>query len=231
MGLPVLRAVTIWTVLLSLPLTAFAVDPGAGILHTSGATWINGAAVPRTSAVFAGDLVQTHSGGLASINASGSNVMLFADSLLKYGAKDIELQHGSVAIITSNSLSTRVGEITVTPASKDHTEFRVTEQDGTVLIVAQHGDLNVNDGSQTSTVSQGQQTTRSTQSAETKKRRRRGGAAMPAGGGSILNSTTAVYVGAGAVAGVTAWVLLQDSPPISPMCSDSDKSANPQKCK
>lgn len=227
MGLPVLRAVTIWTVLFSLPLTTFAADGGAGILHTSGATWINGAAVPKSSAVFTGDLVQTQPGALASINSPGSNVMLFADSLLKYGAKDIELQHGSVAVVTSNSLSTRVGEITVTPATKDRTEFRVTEENGTVQIVAQRGDVQVNDGSQTSTVSQGQQTTRSTQSAEIKKRRRRGGAAVPAASGSILNSTVAVYTGAAVVGGVTAWVLLQDGKPISPMCSDKK---NPQNC-
>lgn len=227
MGLPVLRAVTIWTVLLTLPLTTFAADAGAGILHASGATWINGSAVPKSSAVFAGDLVQTKTGALASINSTGSNVMLFADSLLKYGAKNVELQHGSVAVVTSNSMSTQVGEITVTPATKDRTEFRVTEEDGTVQIVAQRGDVNVSDGSQTATVPQGQQTTRSTQSAENKKRRRRGGAAVPAAGGSILNSSTAVYVGAGAVAGVAAWVLLQDSPPISPTCSDSK---NPYNC-
>ncbi|PYV58167.1 MAG: hypothetical protein DMG91_04830 [Acidobacteria bacterium] len=224
MRLPVLRAVTIWTVIASLPLASFGADSTAGILHTSGATWINGAAVPKSSAVFAGDLVQTKPGALASINSPGSNVMLFADSLLKYGAKDIVLQHGSVAVATSNSFSARVGEITVTPATKGSTEFRVTEHDGVVQVVAQRGDVNISDGSQTSTVSQGQQTTLSTQTTEHKRKRRRGGAAIPAGSGTILNSTAAVYVGAAVAGGVATWVLLEDPKPISPSCPDSQQS-------
>ena len=226
MGSPVLRVMTVWMALISLPLSTMAADTGIGILHASGATWINGSAVPKSSAVFSGDLVQTQPGSLASINSPGSNVMLFADSLLKYGKKDIELQHGTVAVMTSNGLSARIGEITVTPVAQGRTEFRVTEADGTVQIVAQQGDVNVSDGSQTSTVSQGQETTRSSQSAENKKKRRRGGAAIPAATGSLVNSTGAVIVGAAAVGGIAAWVLLQGSEPISPSCPHSQNSQN-----
>ena len=226
MRLPNLRVVTVWIVLFALPVSIMAADSGIGILHASGATWINGSAVPKTSAVFSGDLVQTQAGSLASINSPGSNVMVFADSLLKYGERDILLQHGSIAVVTSNNLSTRIGEITVTPATNDRTEFRVTEKDGVVQIVAQTGDVNVSDGSQSSTVPQGQQTARSTQTSENKKKRRRGGAAAPAASGGVLNSTMAVYVGAAAVGGVSAWVLMQDSKPISRSC----RSQNSQMC-
>src|SRR5215467_5892454 len=163
MGMPRLRVVTVWMVLIAMPLWTVATDSSIGMLHASGPTWINGVAVPNSSAVFSGDLVQTQPGSLASINSPGSNVMVFADSLLKYGERDIVLQHGTVAVVTSSSLAARVGEITVTPATKNRTEFRVTEQDGVVQIVAQKGDVNVSDESQSSTVSQGQQTTRSTQ--------------------------------------------------------------------
>jgi hypothetical protein len=221
MALPSLRAVTIWMVLFTVPLWTMAADSGIGILHASGSTWINGSAVPKSSSVFSGDLVQTQPGSLASINSPGSNVMVFADSLVKYGERDIVLQRGTVAVVTSSSLAARVGEITVTPATKNRTEFRVTEQEGVVQIVAQKGDVNVSDGSQSSTVSQGQQTTRSTQASENKKKHRRGGAAVPAASGSVLNSTMAAYIGAGAVGGVTAWVLLQDGEPISPSCRNS----------
>src|SRR5262249_42344296 len=98
MGLPRLRVIAVWTVLIAVPLWAVDADSGIGILHSSGTTWINGSAVPKSSAVFSGDLVQTQPGSLASINSPGSNVTMFADSLLKYGERDVVLQHGTITV-------------------------------------------------------------------------------------------------------------------------------------
>jgi hypothetical protein len=107
------------------------------------------------------------------------------------------------------------GEITVVPASNAWTEFEVKEvSDGTVQVMAHKGDLNVSDGSNTSTLAQGQQATVEN-SEKKKKKRRKGGGAIPASGGAALDSPMVIYGGAAAVGGLLTWVLLQDNKPVS----------------
>ena len=97
------------------------------MLYAKGTAWINGGAVPRTSAVFPGDLVQTRSDSMASINASGSNVVVLADSLVKFEGSAVSLEHGGLTVATSKGLSTHAGDITVVPASNGWTEFEVKQ--------------------------------------------------------------------------------------------------------
>ena len=110
-----------------------------------------------------------------------------------------------------------------TPVSNAWTEFNVTDVDGTVRIAARKGDLSITDDNGTVTLAQGQETTRDEQSDKgdkdkdkDKKNKKRAAGAAPAAGGGVLNSTTAVIVGAVAVGGVTAWVLTRDENPVSP---------------
>jgi len=211
-----LRAAASWVLMAATTLSMAAGESGTAMLYSTGTTWINGSMVPKNSAVFGGDLIQTKAGSLASINSAGSNVVVLSDSVMKYGEKEVTVEHGTVSVVTSKGLTTHAGEISVSPAVSGLTEFRVTEQNGTVQIVAQKGDVTVNDGSQTSTVAQGQETTRDAQPAEKKKRKKRGGAAVPAGSGGALNSKLAVEIGAAAAGGVAVGLLLQNPDPISP---------------
>ena len=186
------------------------------MLYARGAAWINGGAVPRTSAVFPGDLVQTRSDSVASINASGSNVVVLADSLVKFEGPAVALEHGTLRVATSKGLSTHTGDLTVAPASNGWTEFEVKQVgDDTVQIMAQKGDVTVSDGSSSSTLSQGQQTTVGNSMEKKKKKRRKGGGAVPATGGAVLDSPPVIYGGAAAVGGLLTWVLLQDNTPVS----------------
>jgi len=185
------------------------------MLYTKGTAWLNGAAVPRSSAIFSGDLVQTRPDSVANINGAGSNVIVLADSLVKFETETVSLQHGSVTVATSKGMSTKAGEVTVSPASDAWTEFQVTDTNGTVRIVAQKGDVSVSDQSGTTTLPQGQQTTRDESKQANKKNRRRGGAPVAASG-SIMDSETAILVGTVAAGGVVTWVLLQSDNPMSP---------------
>lgn len=188
------------------------------MLYAKGTAWLNGSTVPRTSAVFPGDLVQTKPNSVANINAPGSSVIILSDSLVKFEGAAVSIEHGSVTVATSQGMTTRAGDVTVSPASNVLTEFEVTDVNGTVQIVARKGDVSVSDGSQTSTLAQGEQTTRDeTQSDQNKKKRRRGGAAAaPAAGGGVLDSPIAIGVGTAAVGGLVTWVLLQGDEPASP---------------
>ena len=203
-----------------MPAQLLAADSASAMLYSNGTAWVNGSTVPKSAAVFDGDLVQTRPDSSANLNASGSSVMVLADSLVKFQGSAVELEHGAVRVSTSQGLATRAGEVTVKPAGTAWTEFQVTDVDGQVQIVASKGDLTVQDQQGTTTVQQGQQTTRDDTSnpEKKKKKRRRGVGAATAAGGGILSSTAAVYTGIAIVGGITTWVLLQDDEPLSPAC-------------
>jgi hypothetical protein len=196
------------------PLSVFAADSSAAMLYAKGTAWVNGGAVSDSTAVFPGDLVQTKSGSMANINASGSNVMVLSDSLVTFNGNDVSIDHGKVSVKTAHGLHTTAEDVTVSPASNSSTEFDVSKAEGKVTIMALKGDLNITDGDgTTATLSQGQQTTRD---AGIAKKKRRGGGAAPAAGGGILDSPIAVAVGAAAIGGLITWVALQSPNPASP---------------
>src|SRR6202795_3112712 len=198
-------------------------ETASAMLYTNGAAWLNGSEVPKSAAVFSGDMLQTRPDSTASIQSNGSSVMVLADSLVKFEGLAVELQHGAVRVTTSRGLAARAGDVTVKPAANTWTEFQVTDVDGRVQIAANKGDLTIQDDKGTTTISQGQQTTRDdTSDTEKKKKKRRNGAgAAPAAGGGIMSSPYAVYGGIGVAGGVGICVVLRNEPPLSPSCPNS----------
>jgi hypothetical protein len=197
------------------PASLMAADAGAAMLYVKGEAWINGSAVPRSSAVFPGDLVQTKPDAVVNINAAGSNVMILSDSMVKFEGDALAIEHGSVTVATSKGMATRIGEVTVSPTSTKWTEFQVTDVNGSVQIMARKGDVSIDDGQGTTTLAQGEQTTRD-ENQESRKRKKREPGAATAASGSVLNSPIAIGVGAAAIGGVLTWVLLQGDEPLSP---------------
>ena len=195
-------------------------ETASAMLYTNGAAWLNGSEVPKSAAVFAGDMLQTRPDSTASIQSNGSSVMVLADSLVKFEGPAVEIEHGAVRVTTSRGLAARAGDVTVKPATNSWTEFQVTDVDGRVQIAASKGDLTVQDDKGTTTVTQGQETTRddTADTEKKKKKRRRGTGAAPAAGGGVMSSAPAIYTGLGVVGGVGVWVLLQDEHPVSPAC-------------
>jgi len=224
MSQSMLKAALSLVLAMLLPAQLLAADSASAMLYSNGTAWVNGSAVPKSAAVFDGDLVQTRPDSSANLNANGSSVMVLADSLVKFQGSAVEVEHGAVRVSTSQGLATRAGEVTVKPAGTSWTEFQVTDVDGQVQIVASKGDLTVQDQQGTTTVQQGQQTTRDDTSnpEKNKKKRRKGAGAATAAGGGIMSSSYAVYGGIAVVGGITTWVLLQDDDPLSPDCPTKD---------
>lgn len=136
--------------------------------HPYGASWLNGTAVDHASVIFPGDLIQTNPGSILKIDAAGSALTVLSDSLVKFDGDSVTVERGSVKLATSTSMSTRAGIVTVTPASSAPTEFQVLNTSGTVQVVALKGDLRITNGSQTTTLSQGQQATQTASSLDQK---------------------------------------------------------------
>jgi hypothetical protein len=202
------------------PASVLAADSGAAMLYANGAAWLNGSHVPNSSAIFAGDMVQTRSDSAANIHAPGSSITVLGDSLVKFEGASLNVEHGGVSVSTSKGVATTAGDVRVAPVSNAWTEFNVTDIDGTVRIAARKGDLSITDDNGTVTLAQGQETTRDEQSDQGNKKRkdtkRGNGGAVPAAGGGVLNSPIAIGAGAAAIGGVTIWVLTRSSNPVSP---------------
>jgi hypothetical protein len=195
-------------------------ETASAMLYTNGAAWLNGSEVPKSAAVFAGDLLQTRPDSTASIQSNGSSVMVLADSLVKFQGPAVELEHGTVRVTTSRGLAALAGDVTVKPASDSWTEFQVTDVDGRVQIAANKGDVTVQDDKGTTTVAQGQTTTRDDTSDTDKKKRkhRHGEGAEAAAKGGIMSSTPVVIGGLAVIGGGAVWVLTRSGNPVSPDC-------------
>src|ERR1017187_3488062 len=152
------------------PAALFAADQPAAMLYTHGTALLNGDNIVRSSAIFYGDLVQNSANSAANINASGSIVLVWNDSLVKYQGNAVELEHGGVTISTSKLLTTRAGDVTVSPANGVWTEFQVRDVDGTVQIAARKGHQTNTDDTGTTKLTQRQESTRDGQAQVDKKK-------------------------------------------------------------
>jgi hypothetical protein len=218
MFLNIVRRSLTFLLIVMLPATLFSVDSAKGMLYAHGATWVNGTSIPKLSAIFPGDMVQTRAGSAATINTPGSSVVVLDDSLIQFADASITLQHGGIAVSTSKSMATRAGEVTISPAAAVWTEFDVKDTDGLVRIAARKGELTIADNSGTTVLQEGQQTTRDENGDDQnkKKRKKNGAVVPPAGQGPILANPLVGKIAIGAVAGVTTWVLLEHDDPASP---------------
>jgi hypothetical protein len=212
MSVPASRYFVSWVMIILFPLSLMAVDTGSAVLHSSGGVWVNGTEVADATAVFAGDLIETKSGFIANLDAEGSSVLIQGESVVKFQGDYLDLEHGSVAVGTSTSMSVHVNCIKVEPLSNDRTQYEVKDVSGTVQVAARKNDVNIRQGgalrkassetnsSQSGTVHEGEQASRD-ESAVC------GAPARPEGAGQGLN-TKWLEIGGGAGAGVIVLCLL-----------------------
>src|SRR5271156_7250391 len=116
-----------WVMVLLFPLSLSAADTGAAILHTRGGVWVNGTEVADSTAIFPGDSLETKPGFVANLDAEGSSVLIQGQSIVKFEGNYLTLEHGSVAVGTSTSMSVHVNCLRVEPVSNDRTQFEVTD--------------------------------------------------------------------------------------------------------
>src|SRR6266851_4011837 len=216
-----LRAVLCYMLLFVLPPALLGADSGA-MVYVSGSTAVNGTAVPRSSVVFPGDVIQTRSSSEASVTVAGASVTILEDSLVKIESHGLSIQDGSVNVGTSKpDMTVSAGAVTVTPASGGWTVFEVRHLNGAVQVIARKGDLSVSDGNETVALPQGQSATRDDSAVpegsenEKKKRKKREGPA-PAASAPVLDSPIVIGAGAGAIGVGLIYVLTRSGAPVSP---------------
>jgi hypothetical protein len=196
-----------------------AKEAALAMLYTKGASWLNGLEVPKSEAIFAGDVVQTGVDSTSSIFAAGSSITILSNSLVLFEGPELKIEHGIVRVSSSREVATKAGEITVKPISNQWTVFTMARKGGHIVIVADKGDVTVQDQHGTTTLSQGQQASRDEEPKPKKKNTHHNqGGAVPAARGGILSSTSAIVGGGLIIGGIGIWTILQDPPPMSPSC-------------
>lgn len=188
-------------VIIFLPLFSFvllgadAANSPAAVMHASGAVQVNHAASRSVTALFPGDSVQTETNSRANIIAGGSSVLITPSASVIFMGNIVELRQGAMTVATSAGMSAIADGWTISPTQKQ-SKFQVSETEDSVIIAAQQGNVSVNDGQQTSTVPEGQ---------ETKKKKKEGGSAVPAATRPIeLSTRTKALLAAGGAVGLTA---------------------------
>lgn len=198
-------------VLSILPLPLLGADTGA-MLYVKGQARLNGGAVPGSSAIFAGDTVQTEADSAANINALGSNIVISPGSLLIFQTDGVNLEQGAVTVATSKGVVVHVGDVTVAAAHSSWTQFEVSDGDGTIHITATKGDLSVTDSTGTTQMPEGSQATRPDPQSNHKKDR-----AVAGGKGPLIPPEVYEAAAAGGVGAFLAYELSQDHIPASPI--------------
>jgi len=206
-----LRNFISWVMVLLFPLSLAAADTGSAVVHSSGGVLVNGAEVADSTAVFAGDLLETRPGFVANLDAEGSSVLIQGESVVKFQGNYLVLEHGSVVVGTSILMSVRANCINLKPISNDRTQFDVTDLTGKVEVAAHKNNVNITQGGalrktssqsspQSATVHEGQQATRDETTAC-------GAAPRPEGAGNALN-TKWLEIGGGVAGGAVILCLL-----------------------
>ncbi len=209
MSVSIVRNVVCWMLVAITPASLLAADSGAAMLYGRGPVSLNGSPLPQSSAVFPGDLIQTQPESLATLDASGSGVIVLPDSVVKFEGKSVTLERGSVNVSTSVGMVAVAGSVTVTPASNTWTEFEVGNNNGMVQVFASKGSINVYCGKDTANLTEGEQANPDDSGKCNKKKRKPAGALFPGGDGWLTNPY--VLGGAAVTTGVIVCLLLCNS--------------------
>ncbi len=139
---------------LFLPASVLAAETPAAMLYSTGNFALNGSVGPHSSAIMPGDQIQTRNDSSVSISGTGSDVLIGPNSSVTYGTGAIQFDDGTAVVSTSNSLAAEVQGTRVAPAQPKGT-YRITRTGDQVVIAALKGNLLLQQGSVTRTISEG----------------------------------------------------------------------------
>lgn len=144
-------AVIAWLLVGLLPLQLMAGD-AVGVLTNSGTVLIDSRQTGMSTAVFAGEVIETKNKSKAVINGKGRTVSLGENSAMRLGLKDFELQSGAVVVASTSAFVTDLGAARVITDSTMPSKFIATRAGDTVKVVTLEGVVYVTDGQQTTPV-------------------------------------------------------------------------------
>src|SRR5258708_6048772 len=207
--------------ILTVPATSMADDKRGAILRTSGTVLLNGSPAPISSAVFPDDTVETQPGASAVIDGTGWTLTIGPRSVTRFEGDALNLEHGTVEVLSFSQFRVRVYCHTMFPLSVDRALYDVSDVDGRVVVTAKENDVQVQVKSR---VAQTKNQAKQSDGYIVYKGNQRtlpeackGSAKLhTAGIGGFLNTPTAKAVGIGAIGGLACVILCSTGAPASP---------------
>ncbi len=181
--------------------TPAATPERAGVLYPQEGVTVKGSPVFTSTAVYAGDEIQT--GKLSTLlTGEGVSLQLKPHTALRFG-KAAELGCGGLVLVTRHSIPVRLAGIEVIP-SGNPAKLEVDNAGGTATVSVKSGTATLNQGGQVSSLREGQAITR----AVAQRCPAAGAGSTPPMSSSFLSGNGLYWVlGGGAAAGVMAGVL------------------------
>jgi hypothetical protein len=185
------------------------------MVHGNGDVTINGAPLKDSSAVAAGDVIQTGQTGLGYVAAAGASLTLQSNTTIRWQTPGLSLDRGGISVATSVSTPVFTRDFKIVPTAAQWTEFYVTRLNGLIQITARKNSVVVSCGADTSTLKEGQQMSRNDAP----------DCGIAAGGeghppspatGPILTSPIVRDAALGVGGALLLWTLLQSDNPPSP---------------
>jgi hypothetical protein len=209
-----LQKTLVWLMVLLTSVALVAQETTTAVLYGTGSVYLNGAQVSNSSAVGAGDVIQTKETGAANINAPGSSVVVESNSIVRYRPEGFSLDRGNISLATGKGSSVFARDFKITPASGGWTEFYVTRTNGSIGILARKGSVTVSCATNSVTVKEGQQISRD--DAPNCGLISKANGAAPAAKGPVITTERAEWGAIGAGGIIAGWALIHDDDPVSP---------------
>jgi hypothetical protein len=192
------RMVKAWCcfMLLVFPASMVLADSQAAMAMVSGVAALNGTAMKASTTIFSGDLLETGANSALTINASGSTILIGANSRVHYFGESIDLHLGSTQINTSKNLKVETETIKIEPNSTS-AKFRVERAPHTVVIAALEKELRVDNNGEATVLPPG--------STVTLVEKDQDQTASPVGGPSNKKIFVYVGIGTGTAAALLYW--------------------------
>lgn len=188
------------------PLSLLSAETHAAMVFATGTASLNGAALPRSTTVFTGDVLETAKNSAIIINAKGSTVQIGATSNVQFQGDTISLNSGIAQITTHNGMRVQANALTIAP-NRSVAKYQVTRSPGKVMVAALNGSVSVLNGGTSDVLSAGDTRTYTDDQDNKDKRKRDKAGAVIFTSDKTLFTVGATALGAG---GVLAWWMLRD---------------------
>ena len=188
-----------------LPASVMFAETHAAMVFATGIASLNGAALPRSTAVFAGDVLETSKNSIVVINANGSTVQIGATSKVQFQGDAIDLSSGATQVNTYTGMKVQADTLLVQPANHV-AKYQVSRHEGKVTVAALNGSLSVLNGKTSDVLTMGETRTYTDDPDDKDKRKR------DKVGAVAVSDKTLFLWGAGALAGggTLAYLMLRD---------------------
>jgi len=142
------------------PAAMLMAETGNTMLYASGNVTLNGTEVARSASVTPGDRIDTAGATATTVSQDGSKVTVNPYSSVRYGSDAVRVDRGTAAISTTDGMTAKAAQITITPKDKAAT-YEIARLNNQVVITSQTGALMITEAGATTELEAGASSSRS----------------------------------------------------------------------